>query len=314
MKTKIIMMSALLALLATGCNKEDNNGSFDGRLKIFAEEMTNASGSKLLIDAGDLTNPVQWLDGEKININGTVKDIAFNSDHFEVNVNSLALSIDGFNGYYAVYPGSNFGGNEVTVTNSNTSAIITLNKLVLNFHAGNSTHDVVFPMGGKVNEDNANQGLVFKHLTAGFRLTLENTDDSPVPMDKLKVIVYGSAGDAAGATTIDGVDYTVKWADQGPTVPTGQTGSLTDRDVSFASVMDFDLKTDGTDGMTIDAKVGTVNGKKQLCIPVTLAQVKRITVIGYNGSNVVFSKTSTLSTPPTLACNVIYPVKAIVVK
>lgn len=314
MKTKIIMMSALLALLATGCNKEDNNGSFDGRLKIFAEEMTNASGSKLLIDAGDLTNPVQWLDGEYININGTEKGIAFNTDHFEVNVNNLALSTDGFNGYYAVYPGRNFGGNEVSVTNSNTSAIITLNKLVLNFHAGNSTHDVVFPMGGKVNADNASQGLVFKHLTAGFLLTLENTTASDVPMDKLKVIVYGSAGDAAGATTIDGVAYTVKWADQGPTVPTGQTGSLTDRDVSFASVMNFDLKTDGTAGMTIDAKVGTVNGKKQLCIPVTLAQVKRITVIGYNGSDVVFSKTSTLSTPPTLACNVIYPVKAIVVK
>lgn len=309
------MMSALLALLATGCNKEDNNGSFDGRLKIFAEEMTNASGSKLLIDAGDLTNPVQWLNGENININGKVKGIAFNSDHFEVNVNNLALSTDGFNGYYAVYPGDDdVYGNEVTVTNSNTTASITLNKLVLNFHAGETTHDVVFPMGGKVNADNASQGLVFKHLTAGFLLTLENTTASNVSMDKLKVIVYGSEGDAAGATTIDGVGYTVKWADQGPTVPTGQTGSLTDRDVSFASVMDFDLKTDGFAGMTIDAKVGTVNGKKQLCIPVTLAQVKRITVIGYNGSDVVFSKTSTLDPQPTLACNVIYPVKAIVVK
>lgn len=304
MKINKTIAFMFLALLAAGCSKEENGES---RLKVFAENMTNASGSKLQIDADNPANSSQWLNNENINVNGSVKTISGdNTNGYSVDVNGVSLSGDSFNGYYAVYPGDDFNGNDVTVSNSNTTASITLNKLVLNFHAGATTHDVVFPMGGKVNEASASEGLIFKHLTAGFRLTLNAT--TGVTLTNLRVIVYGSAAAAPVTDAVEGVTYTVKWADQAPTVPGGGVGDLTDQEVAFASVMDFDLKTDGSAGLTIAG-----GGTRQLCIPVTLATVKRITVIGYDGVNQVFAKTSAMSTPPALERNKIYPVKDIAI-
>ena len=302
MKTKIIMMSALLALLATGCNKEDNNGSFDGNIKIFSENMTAASNAKLQINPAAPVNGEQWLAGETIKVNSTVCDISGNNtDGYSVTANDVELVN---NAFYAIYPGSSWSGsnNVVTIDNSTVTApTITLTKLSLDFN-NDGTHKVAFPMGAKA--DGNTTSMLFKHLTAGFQLTLENTTSDAVTVKTLKVIVYGDGN--ANPVELDDVTYTVKWANQGPAVPTGQTGTLTDRNVAYASEMNFDLRNGTTLGMTIAA-----GGDLQLCIPVTLATVKRITVIGYNGSDVVFSKTSPLSTPPTLVRNKIYPVKAI---
>ena len=288
------MMTALLALLATGCGK--NNG--DGRIRIFAENMTAAgNGSKLQIDADDPASSSQWLLGETINVNGTSFPIGDDGEGgYQLDVTSLGEPTT----LYAVYPGDNFGDNYVNVDNSHTDApIINLANLVLNFHDGETTHDVVFPMGAKAE---ANAGtMMFRHLTAGFRLTLQAA--SSVTLDKLKVIVYG---DAPEDVEIDGVRYTVLWAGLTPSVPVGPTGSITDRDVANASEMNFTLKTDGSNGVTF-------TGDKQLCIPVVAQDnVKRITVIGYNGNTQVFAKTSTLADDGVdLQINKIYPVKAI---
>ena len=133
-------------------------------------------------------------------------------------------------------------------------------------------------------------------LTAGSEKTLTS----------LKVIVYGTG--AASEVAVDGVNYTVAWANQEPvpSVPVGNVGSITDRDVSYASEMYFDLWTDGSeDHLTFD-------GDLQFCIPVTLATVKRITVVGYDEyGNVVFAKTSTLATPVELTRSTMYPVAKI---
>lgn len=292
MKTKIIMMTALLALLAAGCGKEG-----DGRIRILAENMTAASnGSKVMIDPAAPVNGEKWVAGETIKVNTT----------------NLTISGDDANGYsvgpytgalvngaiYAVYPGSNFGGNEVTIDNSNPATpSITLTTLRVDFVTGG--HKVAFPMGAKA--DGETSSILFKHLTAGFQLTLNAA--SEVTMTKLKVIVYGDGPAAPVTNAVDGVSYTVAWAQQGPAVPVGPTGSITDRNVGYASEMNFDLYNNGTSGVTF-------SGEKKLCIPVTLATVNRITVIGYNGSNEVFSKTSSVP-GATLVRNKIYPVAAI---
>ena len=135
----------------------------------------------------------------------------------------------------------------------------------------------------------------------GFQLTLHPS--SEVTLTNLKVIVYGTGAASAITDVVDGVSYTVAWKGQGPAVPTGNVGSLTDRDVSYASEMNFDLRTNGTLGVTFDSD-------KKLCIPVTLAEVRRITVVGYNNGAVVFSKTSTVA-DTQLERNRIYPVAAI---
>lgn len=293
MKTKIVMMTALLALLATGCGK--NNG--DGRIRIFAENMTAASnGSKVLIDPTAPVNGEQWIAGEYIKVNNTSLIISGNDgDGYSVSSQNVAL-VNG--ALYAVYPGQNFNNNDVTVDNSDPAhPSITLNKLSVDFTG--TSHKVVFPMGAKA--DGETTSILFKHLTAGFQLTLHPS--SEVTLTNLKVIVYGTGAASAITDVVDGVSYTVAWKGQGPAVPTGNVGSLTDRDVSYASEMNFDLRTNGTLGVTFDSD-------KKLCIPVTLAEVRRITVVGYNNGAVVFSKTSTVA-DTQLERNRIYPVAAI---
>ena len=283
MKTKIIMMTALLALLATGCGKDG-----DSRIRIFAENMTAAgNGSKLQINPADPVNSVQWIAGEYININGTQFEVqGDDATYYSIDVAGL----DGAT-FYAVYPGKSDDDNynDVTVTNSNTTATITLNRLTLDFHddgAGNLVHhSVVFPMGAKAS--NGDGEIRFKNLTAAFRLHL-SAAATPVTLKKLKVIVYGTGAAPACTTAVDGVSYTVAWKGQGPAVPTGNVGSLTDRDVTYASEMNFDMLTDGSEGVEVD-------GDLKFCIPVTLTTVRRITVIGYNGDDVVFSTTSTMN-------------------
>lgn len=292
MKTKIIMMTALLALLAAGCGKEG-----DGRIRILAENMTAASnGSKVMIDPAAPVNGEQWVSGETIKVNTTNLTISGDDeDGYSVGPYTGAL-VNG--AIYAVYPGSGLGGNSVTIDNSNPATpSITLTTLDVDFVTGG--HKVAFPMGAKA--DGETSSILFKHLTAGFQLTLNAA--SSVTLTKLKVIVYGNGPAAPVTNAVDGVSYTVAWAQQGPAVPVGPTGTITDRNVSYASEMNFNLKTNGTSGVTF-------TGAKKLCIPVTLATVNRITVIGYNGSNVVFSKTSSVPGAP-LERNKIYPVAAI---
>lgn len=293
MKTKIIMMTALLALLAAGCGKEG-----DGRIRILAENMTAASnGSKVMIDPGAPVNGEQWVAGETIKVNSSTLTISGDdANGYSVGPYTGAL-VNG--AIYAIYPGSSFGGNSVTIDNSNPATpSITLTTLDVDFVTGG--HKVAFPMGAKA--DGETTSILFKHLTAGFQLTL-NAASEEVTLTKLKVIVYGNGPAAPVTDAVDGVSYTVAWAQQGPAVPVGPTGSITDRNVSYASEMNFNLKTSGASGVTF-------SGEKKLCIPVTLAKVNRITVIGYNGSNVVFSKTSTAS-GAQLVRNKIYPVAAI---
>ena len=301
MKTKIIMMSALLALAATGCTKDDNQKVNDGRIKIFAENMTAASnGSKVLIDPTAPVNGEQWIAGEYIKVNNSSLIISGDDEGgYSVSSETVAL-VNG--ALYAVYPGQGFNNNDVTVDNSDpTHPSITLNKLSIDFASTGNSHKVVFPMGAKA--DGETTSILFKHLTAGFQLTLR--PNAEVTLTNLKVIVYGAGAASAITDVVDGVSYTVAWKGQGPAVPVGDVGSITDRDVSYASEMNFDLRTNGTLGVTFDSD-------KKLCIPVTLANVRRITVIGYNGSEQIFATTSAISAPyPALECNKIYPVKAI---
>lgn len=293
MKTKIIMMTALLALLAAGCGKEG-----DGRIRILAENMTAASnGSKVMIDPGAPVNGEQWVAGETIIVNNS-SPLAIsgnNTDGYSVATYTGALVN---NSIYAIYPGSNFGGNSVTIDNSNPATpSITLTTLRVDFVTGG--HKVAFPMGAKA--DGETSSILFKHLTAGFQLTLNAASEKT--LTKLKVIVYGNGPAEPVTNAVDGVSYTVAWAQQGPAVPVGPTGTITDRNVSYASEMNFNLYNNGTSGVTF-------SGEKKLCIPVTLATVNRITVIGYNGNDVVFSKTSSVN-GATLERNKIYPVAAI---
>ena len=286
-KHRLIGLAALLAL-ATGCDKD--NAAAD-RISIFANNM--GGGAKVWVDPANV-NSATWVAGESIDLNGTPYAIAANGNGgFSLAVEPLAEAM------YAVYPATMAsGGNDITVENHDASgATITIKRLAVDFRDGG--HRIVFPMAEKA-DANATS-LYFDHLTAGLRLTLANGSGTGIAVDHLKVVVQGTA--AAPAVTIDGVNYTVAWAVQGPTTPSGDVGGIVgDREVTYSSEMNFQMQTAGTAGVTVPA-----SGNIQFCIPATMRNVKRLSITGYDAAGQqLFAKSKDLDTPLDLAVNHMY--------
>ena len=292
MKTisRLLFIPLLLTLLATGCTKDK------GRIRLMASPM---NGSKVFVPASGV-NDATWVVGETINLNGTSYAIGTGSDNlfylYDANDNAVAPLESTM---YAIYPATlTTGGNNVAVTNNGSSgATITINRLAVNFH--DDGYDIVFPMASKANA-NSNR-LLFHHLTGGLKLTLSAQTSCTVAT--LKVVTFGTG--AASAVTIEDVPYTVRWAVQGPNIPTGGVGGIEgDRDVKYASEMWFDLR-DGTNPVTITSDGITFS------VPVTVNNVNRITVIGYDANGAeLFAKTQNL-TSTTIQVNYMYTVPEI---
>lgn len=299
------MAAAVVALLATGCTKDDNQKVNDGRIKIFTESMSAAGGNtKLLVDPANLLTPngIQWKADETVNLNGSTKTITGNTtDGYSIDPAGVAQAGDA---YYAIYPGATFGGNSWTVTNNkNTSASsITLSSLNIKFRDGGK-HDIVFPMATKI--DNESTTMTFKHLTAGFKMTL-HANSAAAELTQLKVYVYGTPGDAAGSATVDGMTCNVKWANEGPMIPIQEVGQVPDDEPAYGSEMVFNLYDGDDAGVSIAA-----DDDLTFCIPVTLATVQKIAVVGYNDATKVFTKISSMPSSVAIERNKMYSVKTI---
>ncbi|MBR1549895.1 MAG: hypothetical protein IJ634_04590 [Bacteroidales bacterium] len=220
---RLIGLAALLAL-ATGCGKDKDAAD---RINIFTHDM--GGDSKVWVDPAHPSDAT-WVASETIDLNGTPYVITSNASSYSLEVAPLDVDM------YAVYPGTmSAGGNDITVANSNASgAAITLRSLAVDFR--DDGHRVVFPMAEKASAGSSS--LYFDHLTAGLRLTLTNGSASSIAVDHLKVVLQGTG--AASAVTIDGVNYTVSWAVQGPTTPSGEVGTISgDREVTYSSEMNL---------------------------------------------------------------------------
>lgn len=284
-KHRLIGLAALLAL-ATGCGKDVAD-----RISLFANSM--GGDTKVLMNPTNV-NSATWVAGEGINLNGTSYAITANGNgRFSLEVEPLAEAM------YAVYPATMAsGGNDITVVNHGASGdTITIKRLAVDFRDGG--HRIVFPMAEKA-DANATS-LYFDHLTAGLRLTLADSSEDDIAVDHLKVVVQGTA--AAPAVTIDGVAYTVAWAVQGPTTPSGDVGGIVgNREVTYSSEMNFQMQTAGTAGVTVPA-----GGNIQFCIPATMRNVKRLSITGYDAAGQqLFAKSKDLDTPLDLEVNHMY--------
>lgn len=168
-----------------------------------------------------------------------------------------------------------------------------------------ASHKVVFPMAAQAAAESGS--LYFDHLTAGLRLTLANSANSGYAIDHLKVVVQGTA--AAGAVEKDGVSYTVAWAVQGPTTPSGDIGGISgDRSVGYSSEMHLRMQTNGVAGVTVPAK-----GSISFCVPVTVCEMQRISITGYDASGVqLFTQSKSIdSDRPILEVNHMYHIPSI---
>ncbi len=288
-------------MLLVGCTKEN-----DGRIRILAENM--GGNAKVLVDTENIVSGSSWVQGERIDINGVSHPIVANGDKFDLDVSANMPSGD----LYAVYPATTqvSGGNDIVVNNRRGTGEteITINRLVVKYTtADHSKHQTIFPMARMAAEGSAT--LLFQHLTAGFKFTLK-TNTSTVNVASVKVVVQSTR--AADTVKLDGVTYRTRWATQGPTMPAGEVGGISgDRQVAYSSEMYLDMEEPEHDYVTVDTN-GIV-----FCVPVTIGDVKRLTVTGYaaNGSQ-LFVQTKDMTADgeghySTLSRNTIYSIPVI---
>lgn len=295
MNTRKFITLALLATLATACSKDKAD-----RISIFANNMGN-SGSKVLVNPSS-PNDATWVAGETINLNGNSYSINNNGNgSFSLNVAPLDAAM------YAIYPAStNDDGNIIDVVNNNASgATITMKQLVVNFLDGG--HRIIFPMAEKAAANNG--ALYFDHLTAGLRLTLANSSAEDISVDHIKVVVQSTS--AASDVVRDGVSYTVRWAVQGPTTPSGDIGDISgDQQVAYSSEMLLYLQHDGLAGVTVPA-----SGNISFCVPATVSDVKMLSITGYNASGMqLFTKVKNLDNPLQMSVNYMYNIPSFNIK
>ena len=301
MKTiKIITIVMMMATLSVGCTKEKIS-----RISIYSEPF--GVNSKVMIDTTNVSSGSGWINGEEVNINGAAYPIVIQNDSYYIDITSNPPA----GALYAIYPSSiqEVGGNSIRVTNSGNSNMkyIELSRLVVKYSGNYTKHEIIFPMAGTGDENSTM--LLFKHLTAGLKISLK-TLSSSIEVASLKVVVQGS--DAADDVTLDGVTYRTRWAVQGPLMPGGDIGGIDgNRDITYASEMYFDMEEPGHDYVTIGTSgIG-------LFIPVTVNDLKRITIIGYASDNTqLFAKSKVLNTDsggqyPNLQRNHIYIVPTI---
>lgn len=292
MKTRYsIFIICLLAILATGCKKDNH------RIRIFARNMV--SDSKILINPNDV-NSATWVAGESIflyindednhdEISGTYL-IGSDSHGFYIDVDPVGAVTSAF------YPAGSFGGNDIEY---DPNAGFVLRHLNINFHS-NGTYDVVFPMI-KSEESNGNS-LLFDHVTAGLKLTLTVPANSdPVNVASVRIVARNSSP----METME--PYICSWAVENPIVPTGGIGITGDQEVLCSSEMDFDLTTNGVSGATV-----TSSGLS-FCIPVTISQLNGLTVIGYSTTGEVLFHVTKGFSQTSLSVNTMYTIPAIII-
>jgi hypothetical protein len=137
-------------------------------------------------------------------------------------------------------------------------------------------------------------------------MTLQNSTASSKTITAVKIIA-GSATNAGDLAALDG--YSARWAKQGntPSLPSSEVGAFSGNwNVNAASVMEFDVKTDGNNGATIED-----GDDLSFCVPVTISSVRYLTIELYNGNTLVKRVNKDLGNETAISRNVMYNIPAI---
>ena len=302
-KNKIFIAIAALAILATACGK-DNEGGNDGRIKIFAENMSSGNnGAKVLMDPTNLDGS-QWVLGERVNLNGTAYFIAKDgSDNFYLSTGDDVLSGDNL---YAIYPASveKVNGDHIIVSNNNTDAgSVVIHSLTVNFAADGQK--VYFPMAATAAKDAGT--MIFQHLTGGMKLTLKNEKGSALNVAKLVVTVTNASEEGAIYK-----DLKPEWVGgMLPALPEDEIGHISgDPGAEFVSTMTIYLRDEVNDHAYKQMGSGA---ELVFCMPMLAKSVKYLRITGYDdsGNQIFTTPQKEIENPFDVARNIMYTIPTI---
>jgi len=260
MKTYKLTAILLLAMLVAGCN-----GTFDNIFFLKANPMEN-DDAKASVSSDSY---ISWIAGEQINLNGTGCIIE------EKTPGSFTVECPGTltAPVCAIYPNTvDTYGNQVEVNYSPGASTLTLKMLSVDYTDNtHATHKVFFPMAAY--QSKLSSQLMFDHLTAGMRFTIENPTDEACALAAVRIYLYGD--EVPTPTEKNGV--TVSWENQGPIIPGGTIGSTTgDVEAEYASEMRFAMMTGGEPNVIIEG-----HSSITFCVPVTVRSLTSFAVTGY---------------------------------
>lgn len=310
-KTKIFTLTLLVALLAAGCSKsEQEEGAVTAsqnqknRLWIFANDM-GRDGSKVSINPEEPNQAAQWIEDELVAVNGTVYEVAFDNaqqKYYLKDRNTHAPVAALGEDMSALYPGASFGRNIVEIVNGKE---VVMSQLEIAFLDGDR-QAMAFPMVAGATANSSE--LYFDHLSAGVQITLSN------PLDDINITrltIIAQSNEEVSNLGIENTDTIARWAVEGPWVPLGLVGHNDDEvDVKYSSVMNFVLsdKVNNREYKTLESGVDNL----KFCIPITISSMKRIKVIGYDDNGeIAFYVTKEFSSPVEVKSNNMYALPVI---
>lgn len=279
-KTKIFTLTLLVALLAAGCSKsEQEEGAVTAsqnqknRLWIFANDM-GRDGSKVSINPDMPNDEAQWIEDELVAVNGNVYKVAFDNQYQkyflkDISTNQPVMPFS--EEMSALYPGASFGRNIVEIENGKE---VVMSQLEIAFLDGDR-QAMAFPMVAGATANSSE--LYFDHLSAGVQITLSNPNDD---INITRLTIVAQSNEEVGNLGIENTDTIARWAVEGPWVPLGLVGHNDDEiDVKYSSVMNFVLsdKVNDTEYKTLES-----GNELKFCIPITISKMDRIKVIGYD--------------------------------
>ncbi len=172
MKKIYIFAAATLCGLTmmTSCTKEDVNGISDGALEIFAE----GTGTKTTVNGSS----VKWVENDEVWINGINGTVKQSGGHWYAD-GTFSTSAD-FNAFYpATLATAAAAGNQTSAT----ATVVFPSRYASSFD-GNS-QVIALPMGARC--EGSATSVVFKHLSAGINVNVENNTGDILLVDSVSV-------------------------------------------------------------------------------------------------------------------------------
>lgn len=205
--TRFFMLAVAAGTLFGACQKEDlaaveDDFDMTGRIRLYAEKTSSASGAKLVADDTENPHKFKWYDGDQIKING-IDD--------PVTVNHSSFAADALNGapddIIAVYPASICDNS----TFSNAGSITVTIPHEIEYREGG----IEVPMMAYTSKEDAlENGLSFKHLASVLAVRVSNGTTNDITMGSIEVSLGSGNYPIAGTWTVtyngtgDGLDVT----------------------------------------------------------------------------------------------------------
>ncbi len=205
--TRFFILAVAAGTLFGACQKEDlaaveDDFDMTGRIRLYAEKTSSASGAKLVADDTENLHKFKWYDGDQIKINGIANNVIV--DHSSFAADALNGAPDNI---IAVYPASICEDN----TFSNAGSITVTIPHEIEYREGG----IEVPMMAYTSKEDAlENGLSFKHLASVLAVRVSNGTTNDIKMGSIEVSLGSGNYPIAGTWTVtysgtgDGLDVT----------------------------------------------------------------------------------------------------------